>query len=276
MRKIGAFTLCVALLIGALSVSMTASAADVMLQYATGGAGTAWITGYTGDPVALGIPDKAGDWTVNGIGDAAFEGCQTLERVVLPDSVESIGIRAFADCPLLSDITLPDGVRHVGTDAFVGTAYYNEPANWTDHALYLDGVLLTVEAEAGDRFVVADDTKTIAQRAFINLPDLKAVILPASLTYVDADALDGCDEAGLYMFADATYAIEYAQASGRTYGVIADLVKDGRVDMLDALILYNMISKGTLPADMQYTADYDVNGTVNMMDCLQLYADIPQ
>ena len=117
MKKVGVLTLCAALLVGMLSVSMTASAADVMLQYSSAGDGTAQITGYTGDPVAIGIPEKAGEWTVNSIGNAAFEGCQTLKRIVLPDTVENyqkaidLGVRMFTS----NDIATADKVlRELG------------------------------------------------------------------------------------------------------------------------------------------------------------------
>ena len=48
----------------------------------------------------------------------SFEGCASLEEVVLPNSLSSIGYGAFAGCESLESITIPDSVTSIGWDAF--------------------------------------------------------------------------------------------------------------------------------------------------------------
>ena len=71
------------------------------------------VTGYTGDPVDLVIPDG-----VLGISDYAFEDCLTLETVEMPDSVTSIGESAFCGCAVLRSVEMSDEMHTIGSFAF--------------------------------------------------------------------------------------------------------------------------------------------------------------
>ena len=55
------------------------------------------------------------------IGEEAFFGDASLDRVVLPENVKRIGPRAFADSAV-REITLPAGVEEIAEDAFDGSA----------------------------------------------------------------------------------------------------------------------------------------------------------
>ena len=59
------------------------------------------------------IPDS-----VTSIGNAAFEGCNSLTSVTIPDSVTSIGGYAFYECSSLTSVTIPDSVTSIGSAAF--------------------------------------------------------------------------------------------------------------------------------------------------------------
>ena len=48
----------------------------------------------------------------------SFEGCASLEEVVLPDSLSSIGYGAFDACDSLMSVTIGDGVTIIGKAAF--------------------------------------------------------------------------------------------------------------------------------------------------------------
>ena len=78
---------------------------------------TVKITGYTGDATDIDIPDKIDGKTVTSIGDHAFEYCNSLTSITIPDSVTNIGDSAFAHCSLTS-ITIPNSVISIGYDAF--------------------------------------------------------------------------------------------------------------------------------------------------------------
>lgn len=50
----------------------------------------------------------------------AFENCDSLKTVVLPDTISAIRAYTFSDCDKLSHIYIPDGVKSIGTRAFHG------------------------------------------------------------------------------------------------------------------------------------------------------------
>ena len=52
------------------------------------------------------------------IGIWAFNNCDTLVNVTIPDSVESIGNNAFNNCDALVNVTIPDSVTFIGERAF--------------------------------------------------------------------------------------------------------------------------------------------------------------
>lgn len=52
------------------------------------------------------------------IGDYAFNSCASLTSVTIPDGVQTIGYGAFEYCASLSSITIPDGVQTIGECAF--------------------------------------------------------------------------------------------------------------------------------------------------------------
>ncbi|MCM1544950.1 MAG: leucine-rich repeat domain-containing protein, partial [Ruminococcus sp.] len=60
-----------------------------------------------------------GNWySVKAIGDEAFENCDKITKVVIPEGVTTIGYKAFADCDLLSVVDIPSSLVNCDYDAF--------------------------------------------------------------------------------------------------------------------------------------------------------------
>ena len=76
-------------------------------------------TRYKGDII---IPEtvefKGVTYRVTSIGKRAFENCEKLTSVTIPDSVKSIGKHAFDWCFELASIAIPDSVSSIGDRVF--------------------------------------------------------------------------------------------------------------------------------------------------------------
>ena len=58
------------------------------------------------DNEELVIPDKYNGMPVTIIKESAFENCQKLKKVTIPDSIISVGARAFKDCENLQEVKM--------------------------------------------------------------------------------------------------------------------------------------------------------------------------
>ena len=88
--------------------------------------GNRWWVGYTGEAnetlIIPSIFEHDGSWyRVTSIGNSAFNWCENLYTVTIPDGVTSIGEYAFSDCNNLHSVTIPASVTSVGSYAFFGS-----------------------------------------------------------------------------------------------------------------------------------------------------------
>jgi hypothetical protein len=64
------------------------------------------------------IPNTIGGNPVTSIGDSAFDRCENLTSITIPDGVTSIGNGVFFSCGSLTSVTIPDSVTSIGYQAF--------------------------------------------------------------------------------------------------------------------------------------------------------------
>ncbi len=81
--------------------------------------GTIGISGYEGNEKELVIPSTLDGHTVSWIIWGAFSGNETIEKVVIPDTVTAISYHAFSGCENLKEVTLPSGLKEIGSSAFL-------------------------------------------------------------------------------------------------------------------------------------------------------------
>lgn len=113
------------------------------------------------------------------IGASAFDGCKKLTQANIPDGVKAIGGMAYCSCSAITKISLPDSLISIGHQIFIGTAYYDNDANWEIEyngnnelrykALYIGNFLLEVLIDDANEFTVKEGTKSIAVFGIVNL-----------------------------------------------------------------------------------------------------------
>lgn len=67
------------------------------------------------------VPESLSSVTINYatfIKQQAFNGCENITTIVLPEGVERIGHNAFTSCTSLTNINTPESVTSIGIDAF--------------------------------------------------------------------------------------------------------------------------------------------------------------
>lgn len=125
------------------------------------------IIGYSGDEKHLIIPSTIQNIPVVSIGKYAFLNNNTVESIVLPDTITSLDYYAFYCCSELSSVTLSNNITTISVSAF------------------RDCPKLT-------SIVIPNSVKTIEAAAFYNCLGLTSVVIPDSVTTIDNHAFYNC------------------------------------------------------------------------------------
>lgn len=104
--------------------------------------GTETIAAYAFSQCSTTLKEVIFNEELTFIDDEAFQNCDGLTSVELPDSLKQLGGGVFQESSNLSDITLPEGMTRIGGRAFDCTGYYNDWSNWEDNVLYIGPYLL--------------------------------------------------------------------------------------------------------------------------------------
>ncbi len=78
------------------------------------------VCGYEGDATELVIPDNISNKPVTAIQPEVFKGNSTLQTLTIGSNVTDIGESAFEDCDALTAVVLPNSVEYVHARAFRG------------------------------------------------------------------------------------------------------------------------------------------------------------
>lgn len=160
------------------------------------------------------IPATYNGKPVTTIGAFAFQDCDKLTAITIPDSVVSISGSAFYDCDNLTDVTIGQGVTYIGTLAFsacdnlkkvhitnlaawcgirfdvylpdYGGEYYANPLEFADN-LYLNGELVT-------DLVIPNNITKIDSAAFYGYKNLTSVIVGENVQSVGNSAFQNCSK----------------------------------------------------------------------------------
>ena len=98
-----------------LPLAVNAASVDYLKFDKTTGTITGCNQNATGELV---IPEKIDGVKVTSIGNRAFDFCESLTSITIPDSITRIGDEAFNCCRGLTSVTIPNSVTSIGKGAF--------------------------------------------------------------------------------------------------------------------------------------------------------------
>lgn len=150
---------------------------------------------YNNLPASLVIPSEVtgnygAKYQVSEIANYAFQGCDKLESLVIPNTVKKIGIYAFTGCSKLLNISFPESLEDVMGGALYECAWYD---NQPDGLVYVGNLLYRYKGIAPTGVITINEgTKAVLGLAFSNQPNITSVILPESVTSVHMQAFGDC------------------------------------------------------------------------------------
>lgn len=127
--------------------------------------GTIGISGYSGLDAELTIPSELDGYKVTAIDNGAFEYSKAIQKVTIPNTVNTIGYHAFAYSSL-TEISIPESVTTWNMDA----EEYNE-----DYIFYEKDVNCAF-AECDNLIYVTINSKVVPEGCFYSCDALTAVI----------------------------------------------------------------------------------------------------
>ncbi len=150
--------------------------------------------------------------TLTSVGDGILSGCMAVSEASVPANValalekenlrkltvtagSFISVKAFYNCEKLEEISLPDSLTTIGANAFTGTAYYDDPANWTTvgegQLLYIGNHLIAATNISGE-CIVREGVVTVAASAFAGNTEMTSVVLPETVISIGKEAFKNC------------------------------------------------------------------------------------
>lgn len=151
--------------------------------------GSAWY--YCRDLVVSAIIEDG----ISSIDNYAFENCQRMKNISIPNSVTAIYDYAFCYCTALTSVTIPANVDYIGNGVFYHCLNIADITVDKKNEYYLTdeyGVLYTADytglvsapKKLSGEYVVNEATAEICDYAFMGCSELTEIILPEGLIHI--------------------------------------------------------------------------------------------
>lgn len=151
------------------------------------------VSGTSGNPTQLNIESSISsngrNYTVTEIATWAFNKCNTLTEVTLPNTVDEIGYQAFFNCSNLTNVTIPEGVTKIGQAAFYGCSQLTSitiPSTITDMDTAFSG------NTALSQVTLTNGIPKISSHAFERCTELREIKVPISVDEICPFTFNGC------------------------------------------------------------------------------------
>ena len=202
---------------------------------------------------------------VHTIGGCAFDMCDNLGSVSLPNTVRTICYSAFANCGSLKDVTIPESVEFIEGCAFVDSASL-ETVNFN-----------AADCISADAFMNCDGVRTVnignsvnslSAYAFAGCRNLEKVYVPDIAIDIDPFAFYGCGKAAI-VCKNGSYANVYAAQNNIKY-ILEDNAEGTAFEIKNGMLLgYSGSAQNVvLPSDLNSIGidAFRGNGNVKLIE----------
>lgn len=222
------------------------------------------VSGTSGSPTQLTIESsisyKDKNYTVTKIAMWAFNKCNSLTEVTIPNTVIEIDYQAFYYCPNLKKVTIHEGVKTIGQTAFIGCTQLTSitiPSTITDMDQAFSG------NTALSHVTLTNGISNISNMAFKGCTGLTEIKVPISVEQICPGAFNGCTNLKRVLLEKNIKTINVNAFKDCTN--LSDVKYNGYKTDWDKVTV-NTTGNDTLTNKVQYLCDinFDLNGgTIN-------------
>lgn len=152
---------------------------------------------------AINIPSTLDEYPVTGIGSYAFQYCNNLTGVTIPNGVTEIGSYAFEYCTALTNVTIGKNVTTIGYSAFYNcisliSITVSENSNYycSDNGILFNKnktlLICYPVGKTATSYVIPNSVTVIGADAFYKCTNLTGISIPNSVTEIESCAFSGC------------------------------------------------------------------------------------
>ena len=142
-----------------------------------------------------------------------FSHCESLNELIIPNSVTSIGDWAFVDCSSLTSLTIPSSVTTVGNNTFnslpalQSVVLYSAPKNMVFFQCpVLTHITWNVKSEVDSQkpfdriknqilsFTIGEDVEYIPANICNGMINLESIVIPANIKQIGSHAFANCNK----------------------------------------------------------------------------------
>lgn len=227
------------------------------------------VSGTSENPTQLNIESSilynGTNYTVTKIATWAFNKCNSLTEVTIPNTVIEIDYQAFYYCPNLKKVTIYEGVKTIGQTAFIGCTQLT--------SITIPGTIKNMDQAFSGNTALSHVTLTngisnISNMAFKGCTGLTEIKVPISVEQICPGAFNGCTNLKSVLLEKNIKIINVNAFNDCTN--LSDVKYNGHKTDWDK-VRVNKTGNDTLTSKVQYLCDinFDLNGgTINGSDTM--------
>ena len=130
------------------------------------------------------------------LSDGAFENCESLEKIILPNTLTTLKDNVFKNCKQLKNLQIDSNIEYIGISCFKGCdslPYYEENGmKYFGNKSNPYMVLIDITDKTLDTYYLNDQTLSIEKEAFRDCINAKDISIPNDLCKISYGLLKDC------------------------------------------------------------------------------------